>query len=104
MKALETLSDEKTKNLVFHLSVDMYIHSAEYAHESRYNVESYKIHAIQAWLEQDTEASWEKIVSGLMLIKLNVLAQQIATQHCPQLLDAWLRLITIGTEVVKGLT
>ena len=89
VKALETLSDAKTKILVFHLGVETYILQNI---ESRYNAESHKIHAIQAWLDQDSEASWEKIVFGLIEIKMNVLAKQIATQHCSQLLDATMAL------------
>ena len=84
VRALETLSDEKTKELVFHLGMPMYMLQNI---ESRYSVESQRIRAIQSWLDRDTEASWEKIVCGLIEIKMNVLAKQVATQHCPRFLD-----------------
>ena len=92
--ALETLSDEKTKELVFHLGVLTYMLQNI---GSRYSVESQRIHSIQTWLDKDTEASWEKIVRGLIEIKMNVLAKQVATQHCPQFLEAASALIKSAT-------
>ena len=92
--ALETLSDEKTKELVFHLGVPTYMLQNI---GSRYSVESQRIHSIQTWLDKDTEASWEKIVRGLIGIKMNVLAKQVATQHCPQFLEAASALIKLAT-------
>ena len=92
--ALQTLSDEKTKELVFHLGVPTYMLQNI---GSRYSVESQSIHAIQTWLDRDTEASWEKIVRGLIEIKMNVLAKQVATQHCPQFLEATSALIKSAT-------
>ena len=43
---------------------------------------------IQAWLERDTGASWQKIVSGLKEIERNVLAKEIATKKCLSLAPA----------------
>ena len=92
--ALETLSDEKTKELVFHLGVPTYMLQNI---GSRYSVESQRIHSIQTWLDKDTEASWEKIVRGLIEIKMNVLAKRVATQHCPQFLETASALIKSAT-------
>ena len=79
--ALEPLTNEQTKNLVIHLGVEL---KTTVDIETDYRGSSRKLHSIQAWLDQDTEASWEKIVSGLEQIGMNVLARQVATQHCPQ--------------------
>ena len=81
VKALKTLSDDKTKELVFHLGIETYVLENI---DSKYSAGGHKIPSIQAWLDQDIEASWEKIVSGLEHIGMNVLARQVATQHCPQ--------------------
>ena len=94
VRALGTLSDEKTKELVFHLGVPTYMLDNI---GSRCSVESQSIHAIQTWLDRDTDASWEKIVRGLIEIKMNVLAKRVATQHCPQFLEAASALIMSAT-------
>ena len=70
--ALEPLTNEQTKNLIIHLGVEL---KTTVDIETDYRGSSRKLHSIQAWLDQDTEASWEKIVSGL---ELNVLARQVA--------------------------
>ena len=81
VKALQTLSDEKTKQLVFHLGVDT--HELDDI-ETSYRAGDRSIHYIQAWLDRDTGASWEKIVSGLNDLGMNVLSRKLAVQHCPQ--------------------
>ena len=78
--ALYPLSIEQMKELVVYFGVELRVISdIETTHK-----ENIKMYSIQAWLDQDTEASWEKIVSGLNQIGMNVLARQVATQHCPQ--------------------
>ena len=78
--ALYPLSIEQMKELVVYFGVELRVISdIETTHK-----ENIKMYSIQAWLDQDTEASWEKIVSGLEQIGMNVLARQAATQHCPQ--------------------
>ena len=79
MKALQALNDEKTKLLVFYLGVDIHILDNI---DTRFIGENRKIHSIQAWLDSDAEASWDKIISGLEQIGMNALAKQITTQHC----------------------
>ena len=78
VKALEVLTNDETTELVFFLGVSLYVLN---------DIEKgriYKIRAIQAWLDKDTGASWEKIISGLREIKKDVLAKEVAKQHCPQ--------------------
>ena len=78
VKALEVLSNDETTELVFFLGVSLHVLN---------DIEKgriYKIRAIQAWLDKDTGASWEKIISGLREIKKDVLAKEVAKQHCPQ--------------------
>ena len=79
--ALDSLTIEQTKELVVRFGVELKtVQDIENEHKGS----SRKIHNIQAWLDQDTQASWEKLVSGLQQIKMNNLARQVATQHCPQ--------------------
>ena len=78
VKALEVLTNDETTELVFRLGVSLHVLN---------DIEKgriYKIRAIQAWLDKDTGASWEKIISGLREIKKDVLAKEVAKQHCPQ--------------------
>ena len=78
VKALEVLTNDETTELVFFLGVSLHVLN---------DIEKgriYKIRAIQAWLDKDTGASWEKIISGLREIKKDVLAKEVAKQHCPQ--------------------
>ena len=79
--ALDSLTIEQTKELVVRFGVELKtVQDIENEHKGS----SRKIHNIQAWLDQDTQASWEKLVSGLQHIKMKNLARQVATQHCPQ--------------------
>ena len=78
VKALEVLTNDETTELVFFLGVSLHVLN---------DIEKgriYKIRAIQAWLDKDTGASWKKIISGLREIKMDVLAREVAKQHCPQ--------------------
>ena len=80
-RALQPLSYDETRLLVFHLGVEEHVLQDIDGDPLR---GSRSIKAIKAWLDRDLKASWEKLVSGLLPIK-NVLASQLATQHCPQL-------------------
>ena len=78
VKALETLTNEETQSLVIRFGVKLHV---------LVDIETQtipKIRSLQAWLDRDMEASWEKIVSGLQEIEKTVLAKEIATLHCPQ--------------------
>ena len=78
-RALQTLSDEKTRKLVFRLGVEMNVLDNI---DSGFPVGCRSDRYIQAWLERDTGASWHKIVSGLEEIEMNVLAKEIAAKKC----------------------
>ena len=78
IKALDKLTTAETQELVIRFGVQRHVLVDL---QTEYNPQ---ICFIEAWLESDTEASWEKIVSGLQEIKKNVLAKEIATRHCPQ--------------------
>ena len=72
--ALQDLSVDKTTELVFHLGVEIKVLddiALQYSGISR------KIHSIQAWLDSDTSASWEKMVSGLKEIGMTVVAERV---------------------------
>ena len=78
VKALKTLTNEETQSLVVRFGVKLHV---------LVDIEAKtipKIRCLQAWLDRDTEASWEKIVFGLQEIEKAVLAKEIATRHCPQ--------------------
>ena len=78
VKALDLLSNDETTELVFFLGVHANVL------KDIEKGKTFKIYAIQAWLDKDTGASWEKIISGLIEIKKDVLAKEVAKQHCPQ--------------------
>ena len=78
VKALEVLTNDETTKLVFFLGVPLNVL------KDIEKGETYKLYALQAWLNKDTAASWEKIISGLREIKKDVLAKEVAKQHCPQ--------------------
>ena len=82
VRALETLNDDKTEELVFHLGVETF--TLDNIRIS-FTGSSRKIRLVQAWLDKDTDASWENIVSGLQQIRMAALAKDVATQYCPQL-------------------
>ena len=74
--ALDELTTEKAKELFFHLKVQLDDIDTNHAGNMR------KIHYVQAWFDQEVEASWEKIVAGLKLIGMKALAETLATQQC----------------------
>ena len=77
--ALKTLNDEQSKELFFQLDVQLHIlDGIEGCHKGNMR----KIHYVQAWFDQEVEASWEKIVAGLKLIGMKALAETLATQQC----------------------
>lgn len=84
-KALESLTTEQTKDLVVHFGVKLYIASDI---EVQYKDRCPKLHLLEAWLNADTDASWEKIVVRLRQTGMNVLAQRLTTQYCSLLSTA----------------
>ena len=77
--ALDELTTEKAKELFFHLKVQLKtLDDIDMNHGGNMR----KIHYVQAWFDQEVEASWEKIVAGLKLIGMKALAETVATQQC----------------------
>ena len=79
VNALKTLNDEQSKELFFQLDVQLHILDGI---EGNHKGNMRKIHYVQAWFDQEVEASWEKIVAGLKLIGMKALAETLATQQC----------------------
>ena len=77
--ALDELTTEKAKELFFHLKVQLKtLDNIDTNHAGNMR----KIHYVQAWFDQEVEASLEKIVAGLKLIGMKALAETLATQQC----------------------
>ena len=78
VNALQTLTDDQTKELFFHLGVQLHVLDDI---KSRQDGNLRKIYTVQTWFDNDLEASWEKIVAGLEQIGMNALSQRVASQH-----------------------
>ena len=84
--ALFTLTIEQTKELMIYFGIELkVITDIETTNKGSSCI---KHHTIQAWLDRDTEASWEKIVYGLEQIGMKVIARKVAELHCPHLVAA----------------
>ena len=100
LKALNTLTWQDTKHLAILLEVsvpDLNGIDNDYSGEER------KVQAIEFWLNNDINASWEKLVAALREIKKAVLAEQIARKHVPKptLLDTG-GALSVTTEVISS--
>ena len=78
VKALKTLNLEKTRNLVFHLGVPP---TALDDIKDEFSGDTRKQKYVEKWLDIDTNASWEKLVSGLREIDMTVLAAEVESEH-----------------------
>ena len=78
VNAIQSLTVEETKDLVFQLGVSLGDLDDVAA---RYDGSDCKRHLIQKWLDGDTWASWAELVSGLEHIKRNVLAKDIESAY-----------------------
>ena len=98
VKALKTLNLEKTRNLVFHLGVPP---TALDDIEQVYSGDTRKQKYVEKWLDIDTNASWEKLVSGLREIDMPVLAAEVepATEAPPPTFYTY----TIPTAVLASI-
>ena len=83
---LFTLTIEQTKDLFVRLGIELKVITDIEA--TNKGSSCIKHHTIQAWLDRDTEASWEKIVYGLEQIGMKVIARKVAELHCPHLVVA----------------
>ena len=77
VRALQTLNDDKTKQLFYHL--DLPIQTLTNI-EAKHSGGMLTIHCVHEWINSDLEASWGKIVTGLRHIGMKVLAEELATQ------------------------
>ena len=84
--ALFKLTVEQTKELIINFGIELKVISD--IESTNKASSSIKHHTIQAWLDRDTEASWEKIVHGLQHIGMKVIARKVAELHCPHLVIA----------------
>ena len=78
VKALKTLNLEKTRNLVFHLGVPP---TALDDIKDEFSGDTRKQKYVEKWLDIDTNASWEKLVSGLREIDMTVLAAEVESER-----------------------
>lgn len=76
--AIAKLSTVQSKELFFKLDVPLHILDDITDDPSK---RPNKIYFAQAWFDSDVEASWEKLVAGLEKIGMNVLANELASQH-----------------------
>lgn len=73
--AIEDLSIDQTRKLIFQLGVPLN------EIDSIRDGELAKARLVQLWLNSDTSASWEKLVSELKKIKMETLAKRIERKH-----------------------
>ena len=50
----------------------------------QYNAVNRKVQSVQAWLDSDTDASWEKLVAGLKQIGMGVVAKSVESAFVPK--------------------
>ena len=76
--AISRLTMEETRDLVFQNGVPLNVLKDVAA---QYDGENRKQNYVQAWLDMDTDASWDKLVAGLRKVNKNSLAAEIESQH-----------------------
>ena len=81
VNALENLTLDQTKNLALQLGVKL---NVLIDIECEQKGETRRAHYIQAWLDIDTEASWEKIIVALNQIGMKVVAAHVTSQYLPK--------------------
>ena len=81
VNALQNLTLDQTKNLALQLGVEL---NVLIDIESEQRGETRRAHYIQAWLDIDTEASWEKIIAALNQIGMKVVAAHVTSQYLPK--------------------
>ena len=82
VNALEKLSVDETRALVFHLKVPGNVLDnidVQYAGATR------SIKYVEEWLKYDEDASWENLVSGLKQIGRNAVAKVVESAYLPTL-------------------
>ena len=81
VNALQNLTLDQTKNLALQLGVQL---SVLIDIENEQRGETRKAHYVQAWLDIDTEANWEKIIAALKQIRLDAIAAHVTSQYLPK--------------------
>ena len=76
--AIQRLSMERTRELVFCLGVEDYVLDNI---DTVYSGTTRNIKYIEAWREHDAEASWGKLASGLRGIGMNALAKEVVSMY-----------------------
>ena len=76
--AISRLTMEETRDLVFRNGVPLNVLKDIAA---QYDGENRKQNYVQAWLDMDNDASWDKLVAGLSKINKNSLATEIESEH-----------------------
>ena len=77
--ALDDLTTEKTKELFFHLNVQLKtLNDIDTNHSGNMR----KINYVQTWFDKEVDVSWEKIVTGLKKIGMIALANKLSSQCC----------------------
>ena len=78
--ALKTLPASSTKDLIFHLGVELE-ELDDIERQYRGDVKDQKRHFIDKWIENDVNASWNKLAVGLKKIDKKSLAHIIRLKH-----------------------
>ena len=76
--ALRTLNDDQTKQLFYHLDLPFQKLTNI---EAKHSGGMLTIHCVHEWINFDLEASWGKIVAGLIHVGMKHLAKELAAQH-----------------------
>ena len=78
VNALERLSIDETRALVFRLKVPGNILDNI---DAQYSGATRGVKYVEEWLKRDEDASWEKLVSGLKQIKINSVAKEVESAY-----------------------
>ena len=76
--AIRSLTVTKTRGLFFQLGVPL--EKLDDIAE-KYDGNNRKDHFVKEWLDMFPDASWEKLIAGLRMIKINSLADEIESEH-----------------------
>ena len=100
VNALHKLTLDQTKHLALQLGVEL---NVLIDIESDQRGETRRAHYIQAWLDIDTEASWEKIIAALKRIGMKVVAAHVTSQYLPKAQESILNGQSSDTTLVSVL-
>ena len=81
MNELTDLSWEEFTALA--LQLDVKKATLDKIEDDKKKVDGRKLEAMDKWLKQDVDASWEKIVDALETVKMNTLAGSVRAKYCP---------------------